>query len=186
MKEEKQTFRDQARTHRAQLTVNPMDFESVIEVFLKEIKPQKQQKIALYWPVGTEFDGRFLLDELSGRGFECLLPKVSDGTRVLSFVARSDDCRMAESAFGVLVPQNGEVKSPDIVLAPLLAFDRKGVRLGQGGGYYDATIEALRADGDILYAGLCYGEQAVLFNLPKEGHDQLLDCVVTPQGVTWF
>jgi 5-formyltetrahydrofolate cyclo-ligase len=75
---------------------------------------------------------------------------------------------------------------PDIVIVPLLAFDRRGYRLGQGGGHYDATLEKLRAKKKIIAVGLAYAQQACLFNLPVEDHDQKLDWVITPQGAHSF
>ena len=75
---------------------------------------------------------------------------------------------------------------PDVVIVPLLAFDRRGYRLGQGGGYYDATLADLRAKKNIIAVGLAYAQQACLFNLPVEEHDQKLDWVVTPQGAQEF
>ena len=183
--QEKATYRAQAREHRDKLPAYSMDFERVIEVFFDEISPDKGQKIAVYWPVGKEFDGRFLMDDLIKRGFTCLLPKVLSDSRVLSFVTWTPDIEMEKGAFDVMEPNSDEAHDPDIVLAPLLAFDQRGTRLGQGGGYYDATIESLRAKKEITYAGPGYSSQAVLFNLPKEDHDQTLDCMVTPDKVAF-
>lgn len=184
--QEKATYRAQAREHRDKLPTHSMDFERVIDTFFDGITPEKHQKIAIYWPVGKEFDGRFLMDDLFKRGFTCLLPKVLKESRVLSFVNWAPDTEMKEGAFGVLEPDSAETHDPDIILAPLLAFDQRGTRLGQGGGYYDATIAGLRSKKEVVYAGLGYSSQAVLFNLPKEDHDQKLDCMVTPDKVIWF
>jgi 5-formyltetrahydrofolate cyclo-ligase len=93
---------------------------------------------------------------------------------------------MKEAAFDIQEPQYGDVVKPDMVLAPLLAFDQKGYRLGYGGGYYDATIQALRKQKEITYIGVGYAEQAVLFKLPREAHDIPLDYMLTPQGVIDF
>jgi 5-formyltetrahydrofolate cyclo-ligase len=71
---------------------------------------------------------------------------------------------------------------PDCVLLPLIAFDRKGGRLGQGGGYYDATIEAWRKRGHRpLLVGIGFECQAVA-TVPRDTHDQLLDWIVTELG----
>ena len=64
---------------------------------------------------------------------------------------------------------------------PLLAFDRRGHRLGYGEGYYDATLADLRARKKVIAVGLAYAQQAILFNLPAEDHDQPLDWIITPQ-----
>lgn len=184
--QEKAQCREQARIHREQIPSDPAAYEAVIDLFFNETIPQKHQKIALYWPAGKEFDSRFLLDELNNRQFTVLLPKIMPDTKVLSFVPWTAETEMTESEFGILEPMNDDYMVPDIVLAPLLAFDQKGTRLGQGGGYYDATIANLRKNGEVLYAGLGYGAQAVLFSLPKEDHDQTLDCMITPEKVIRF
>ena len=64
------------------------------------------------------------------------------------------------------------------MVTPLLAFDRDGLRLGQGGGYYDRALEALRAQGEVFVLGLGYSGQETA-NLPSEPHDQALDAILT-------
>jgi len=67
---------------------------------------------------------------------------------------------------------------PDLVLVPMLAFDRQGHRLGYGGGYYDRTIARLREVGDVLAVGLAFSGQ-VRDELPVEPHDMHLDWIIT-------
>jgi 5-formyltetrahydrofolate cyclo-ligase len=67
---------------------------------------------------------------------------------------------------------------PDLVVAPLLAFDRRGGRLGQGGGSYDRTLANLRAEKPVFVIGLAYSGQEV-DALPVESHDQRLDAILT-------
>ena len=74
--------------------------------------------------------------------------------------------------------------TPDLIIVPLLAFDAAGGRLGQGGGYYDRTLEALRAVDSIppiAAVGLAYAGQE-MDNLPMKPHDQPLDGVLTEAG----
>jgi len=182
----KHTIREQARYHRDHLQVDQADYERVIDIFFKNVTPQSGQIIAGYWPVGREFDVRFLMDELIQRGFQCALPCVIKNTKILAFKAWTPDCLMLKGAFDVFEPDSDELVEPDIFLCPLLAFDRQGYRMGQGGGYYDATLEHSRAQKDILAIGVGYGEQAVLFNLPNEAHDQKMDIILTPQKILDF
>ena len=93
---------------------------------------------------------------------------------------------MHVGAYGICEPQGTDLLEPDLFLVPLLAFDRKGYRLGQGGGYYDATIKAYRDKKEIQAIGIGYGMQAVVFNLPIEEHDQKMDLVITPEQVFDF
>lgn len=184
--QEKDNYREHARAHRDRLDVDDADFETVIDVFLQEFKPKKDQVIALYWSSGKEFDCRFLLDELVKQGFQCALPVVEKDSRALTFKTWNHDTEMVKGAFGIQEPSEGDVVIPDIVIAPLLAFDQRGYRLGQGGGYYDATLGDLQAQKEVTYIGVGYAEQAVLFKLPREEHDIPLDYMLTPKDVIDF
>ena len=73
-----------------------------------------------------------------------------------------------------------EVVTPDLIVTPLLAFDRAGGRLGQGGGYYDRTFESLP---DAIRIGLAYEGQRVA-DLPMQDHDIRLHGVLTEVGYT--
>ncbi len=71
----------------------------------------------------------------------------------------------------------------DLVVVPGLAFDRTGMRLGYGGGYYDAFLAQLRRDA--LTCGICFDEQLLDDPLPRSPHDQAVDVVVTPSEAFW-
>lgn len=186
IKEQKENYREHARLHRNRIDRDQSDFESVIDVFFENFLLEKDQVIASYWPLGKEFDCRFLMDELTNRGYQCALPCIQKDSRILKFAKWSHDTKMTKGAFDIEEPENPEFIEPDILLAPLLAFDQKGARLGQGGGYYDMTLADLRQKKDVSYIGVGYAEQAVLFKLPTEEHDIRLDHMLTPQGVTDF
>ena len=186
LKSQKQTMRENARLHRERMNVDEADFERVVDVFFEKINPSKDKIISAYWPVKKEFDGRFLLDELVTRGYTCALPVATKENRVMSFVQWTHDTKMQDGAWGVPEPVDGNTLNPDIVLAPLLAFDQKGYRLGQGGGHYDSTITDLRTQKQVQYIGIGYAEQAVLLKLPREDHDIPLDAMLTPQGLIEF
>ena len=67
----------------------------------------------------------------------------------------------------------------------MLAFDAGGARLGQGAGYYDRTLERLRAQGPVFVIGLAYAGQQV-DRLRAEPHDQPLDAILTERGLQLF
>ena len=186
IKEEKRLAREHARDHRDRIERDETDFEAIIDIFFENFNPAKNQIISAYWPTGKEFDCRFLLDELVNKGFQCALPVIEGDSRVLKFAPWSHDITMEKNTLGIEEPQGSDFVEPDIVIAPLLAFDQKGYRLGQGGGYYDATVADLRSRKEIIYIGLGYAEQAVLLKLPREDHDIPLDYALTPKGVMDF
>lgn len=184
--EQKENYREHARLHRDRLEVDSTEFETIIDVFFESVQLTSDDVIALYWPMPKEFDSRFLLDELVKREYKCALPCVEKGSRVLKFAQWSHETEMHKGIFGIKEPSNPDFITPTIVIAPLLAFDQKGYRLGQGGGYYDATIQDLRTKSEVKFVGMGYAEQAVLLKLPREDHDIPLDYMLTPQGVIDF
>ncbi|MCB1555994.1 MAG: 5-formyltetrahydrofolate cyclo-ligase [Alphaproteobacteria bacterium] len=186
---QKDVLRAEAVRNRERIDPASEDPDAIVDLFLTHVKPAHDQIIALYWPKGREFDPYALLERLLRDGFVCSLPVVKKETRVLSFARWDETIPLAEGPFGVMQPAAEEPDSlvePDILCVPFLAFDRRGQRLGYGGGYYDATIRALRDKKELVAVGLGYAQQAVLFNLPREDHDEMLDWVVTPQGVHRF
>jgi len=82
----------------------------------------------------------------------------------------------------VEIPLDDLPATPDLVIAPLLAFDRAGFRLGYGGGFYDRTLAALRARGPLLAIGLAYAAQEVAAT-PRDETDARLDMIVTEDEV---
>lgn len=187
MSEQKDVLRDQARKHRAQIFVSATEYEQAAEIFFKHIAPKKNSFISGYWPKGREFDCVSILEQAHAKGHVCGLPVIQEHSHILKFVRWTPQSKMVVDAFGVLIPEDqSEIIIPDIMLVPLLAFDRRGYRLGQGGGYYDATLADLRAQKNIQAIGVAYASQAVLFNLPIEEHDQKLDWVITPNEAQRF
>jgi 5-formyltetrahydrofolate cyclo-ligase len=89
---------------------------------------------------------------------------------------------LAPDALGVPAPTAAAQEVwPDVVFTPVLAFDRNGGRLGQGGGHFDRTIEALRARKPVVVIGVAYAGQEVA-EVPLEPHDQRLDGILTETG----
>lgn len=180
--DDKESLRKEAIRHRDFIDPAEDHPEDAVSQFLEAIKPQKGLIVAGYWPKGREFDCRPVLDEVLKLGCECALPVVQKDTKILKFALWSDGDELSEGAFGIMEPVSNDWVEPDILIIPMLAFDRHGNRLGYGGGYYDATIADLKSRKDILCVGMAYGQQAVLFNLPAEDHDQPMDWIITPQN----
>ncbi len=132
-----------------------------------------------YWPRGSEIDPRPLMTRLAGRGAQLALPVATDRRSPLIFRLWTPGDPLVKDAFAIPAPgpEAPEVR-PDLVIAPILAFDRRGGRLGQGAGHYDRTLERLRAEGPVFVLGLAYEGQAVA-EVPGEAHDQRLDAIVT-------
>lgn len=186
MSETKETLRREAIRHRDRMVPGGEDAEAACALFFEAVAPAAGQIVALYWPKGREFDTSPIIERLLAEGVACALPVVAKGDPEMKFVRFDETVPLAEGPFGIMQPVSGERVEPDVVVVPLLAFDRKGYRLGYGGGYYDRALRALRERKDVLAVGLAYAEQAVLFNLPVEEHDEKLDRVITPQKAHCF
>jgi 5-formyltetrahydrofolate cyclo-ligase len=132
-----------------------------------------------YWPLETEMDVRPLLFALSDIGFSMSLPCVEKKAAPLTFRTWQPENELGLGAFGVREPlADSPVVEPSLILVPLLAFTPEGGRLGYGGGYYDRTLAALRAKGDVFACGVAYAGQEVP-HLPTDRHDEPLDGILT-------
>ena len=123
-----------------------------------------------------------LLRRLHGADIPLALPVVEGKGRPLVFRAWAPGDAMDKGVWGIPQPKADKpALEPDILLVPLLAFDRRGGRLGYGGGFYDRTLAGLRARKPITAVGLAYDEQQV-DAVPHLDYDERLDWVLTPSG----
>jgi 5-formyltetrahydrofolate cyclo-ligase len=143
----------------------------------------REGTMALYKALGAELDPRPLGEAMLKRGWRLAMPRVVDLEGPMVFRRWRPGQRLAHDLSGMPAPLDsaGEM-DPDLVLVPLLAFDRGGGRLGQGGGHYDRTLAALRGRGLAPPCiGFAYSGQEVA-RLPREAHDQPLDGILTEAG----
>jgi len=137
--------------------------------------------LAGYAQMRTEIDPTAAMEEASAHGPVCL-PVIQAAGQPLKFRAWSPDCAMIAGQFGAQVPADGDWITPEILIVPLVAFSRTGGRLGYGGGFYDRTLEGLRANKPTLAIGFAYAAQE-LDDIPLEPTDQPLDLIVTEHGI---
>jgi 5-formyltetrahydrofolate cyclo-ligase len=138
--------------------------------------------LAGYMPMRTEID---CLPAMAGHlaaGGAVGVPVILAAATPLQFRAWSPDARMVAGEFGALIPADGDWVVPEVLIVPLLSFDRRGFRLGYGGGFYDRTLEGLRTRGPVTAIGYAYAAQEV-DDVPIEPTDQPLDMIVTEAGV---
>ncbi|MDJ1007802.1 MAG: 5-formyltetrahydrofolate cyclo-ligase [Paracoccaceae bacterium] len=132
--------------------------------------------VAFYWPMRTEIDPRPAMERAAGRGPVCL--PVTHGFGPLTFRLWAPGTLLTRDDFGTEFPAGGPDVRPATLVVPLLAFDRRGHRLGYGAGHYDRTLDALRRDGPVTAIGFAYAAQEEP-PLPAEATDQPLDLIVT-------
>ena len=157
---------------------------------------RRAQRIAFYLHQGNEVSLDLLLHAAWSSGKQVYLPIL--GLRFhgqLWFVPCQPDTPLYKNRFGIAEPVHATherrtpLRSLDLVLMPLVAFDRHGNRLGMGGGFYDKTLAAVQAGNPVWTRpkriGIAYAMQEVAA-IPGERWDVPLDAVVTERGFTWF
>jgi 5-formyltetrahydrofolate cyclo-ligase len=114
------------------------------------------------------------------------LPAILPGAH-LAFRRYVPGAPLASGGFGTLVPiADNELVDPELVIVPVVGFDRAGTRLGYGKGHYDRTIAALRARGlRPPLVGIAFSAQEV-DTIPAEPHDARLDMIVTENEILDF
>jgi len=150
--------------------------------FLDAVPPPSGACVSGYWTAGSELDDRLLLAQLHGRGHEIGLPVVAAKGRPLVFRRWRPDESLVPGVLGIPTPRADAPEiEPDVLIVPLLAFDRAGYRLGYGGGYYDRTLAALRAVRPVVAVGFAFAAQEIA-NVPHGPEDQRLDWIVTERA----
>ncbi len=135
-----------------------------------------------YMPMRSEIDP---LPAMARHTGPVGVPVIEAKATPLRFREWSPGCVMVPGAFGAEIPAEGAWIVPEVLIVPLLAFDGRGFRLGYGGGFYDRTLEGLRARHPVLAVGFAFAAQEV-DEVPTEPTDQRLDLIVTEAGVRDF
>jgi 5-formyltetrahydrofolate cyclo-ligase len=164
---EKSSLRSRLRRHRRDLAVALPGAAGRAADALDVARLPPFKIVAGYEKIGSEIDPSPVLRKLAAIGAALAFPVVLGPHVPLTFRTSRGDA------------------IPDLIIAPLLAFDHNGARLGQGGGHYDRTIERLRARGPLFVIGLAYAGQEIEA-VPFEPHDQRLDAILTEIGYIEF
>ena len=130
-----------------------------------------------FMPINSEIDPLPAMAEAAAYG-PVGVPVIRAKGSPLVFSRWEPEGQMIEGPFRALIPAEEHLIIPEIVIVPLVAFDRQGGRLGYGGGFYDRTLERLRGRGPVLAIGFAFGAQEAE-DLPLEPTDQPLDLVIT-------
>ena len=140
--------------------------------------------LAGYMPIRTEINPIAAMAEAAAHG-PVSVPVIQDAGMPLKFSRWEPDGALKDGPFGAKVPVVDDYFEPEILIVPLVAFDARGGRLGYGGGFYDRTLELLRAKRATLAIGFAFGAQEA-DDLPLEDTDQPLDMMVTEAGIRDF
>ena len=138
---------------------------------------------AVFSPIGSEPDTRDLALALHAAGVQLVLPVDLSHGSALTFRGWIPGDRLAVGPLGIAEPlSHAPDLDPDVLVIPLIAFDRRGHRIGYGAGNYDRTLAALRRRKQVRVIGVAYAVQEERV-IPNEPHDEPVDLVLTDRNV---
>jgi 5-formyltetrahydrofolate cyclo-ligase len=152
-----------------------INFNQILNILKKEKINKKI--IGGYYPVNFEIDDLILLRKFEKNGFNISLPVIKKNFQ-MNFYKWSFSDLLKVNKYGIPEPENNNIVYPDILLIPLVAFDKNLNRLGYGGGYYDRLIKILSQKKKIIKIGLAFSFQKI-DKVPINAYDQKLDYIVT-------
>lgn len=136
--------------------------------------------IAVYWPMRAEPDLSAWIGKAAAAGARFALPVVVGRDRPLAFRAWAPSDRVVPGRWNIPEPADGAAVVPDVVVVPLVGFDRAGYRIGYGGGFYDRTLAALQPRPRTVGVGFAVCKVGTIEPQP---HDVRLDAIVTEAEV---
>mgnify|MGYP001245323728 CR=1 FL=1 len=136
-----------------------------------------KKSIGGYFPVNFEIDDLNLLRELRKRKFKISFPIIKKNNQ-MDFFEWSFTQPLIINKYGIPEPISNNIRYPDLLLVPLVAYDKKLNRIGYGGGYYDRYLEKISKRKKIITIGLAYSFQKVI-NIPINNYDITLDYIIT-------
>lgn len=136
-----------------------------------------------FYPYQAEINVLPLLARLASEGWQTALPVVMAKGAPLTFRAWAPGEPTGRGIWDIHIPlETAPELQPDVLLVPMLAFDRRGYRLGYGGGFYDRTLAELRKLKPVTAIGVAYAEQETA-EVPVSDYDEPLDWILTERGV---
>jgi 5-formyltetrahydrofolate cyclo-ligase len=132
-----------------------------------------------FMPLKGEINPIPLMHKLAEAGARLALPVVCGRGKPLLMRAFAFGEALVPGVWGIREPKpDAPEVLPDILLVPLIVFDRRGHRIGYGAGYYDLTIASLRAQKNVLAVGVAFASQEIA-RVPSTARDERLDLVLT-------
>ena len=152
-----------------------IDFRSIIKILKK--RKQKKKIIGGYYPYNHEVNVMPLLEKFEKSNYIISLPKIGKNSNMNFFVWSTND-PLNINEYGIPEPITNRMIFPDVLLVPLVAYDKNFNRVGYGGGFYDRYIKRIKKIKDILTIGLAFSYQKVK-KIPIEKNDIKIDFIIT-------
>ena len=157
------------------------EFFSPLISLIKSNFKKENLKLALYYPTSYEINALKLLENQFMSNKSILLPVIEKKNR-MNFYSWKKNQVLLVNKFGILEPQKTKLRVPNLILLPILAFDRNKYRLGYGKGFYDRFLNKyLKKISNILTVGIAFSFQKH-HKLPINNNDVKLDYILTEKG----
>ena len=153
-------------------------FKSIIKILKREKIYGKI--IGGYYPFNYEVNIMEILDNFEKKKYSIALPKIKKNNQ-MDFFSWSIKEPLVVNQFGIPEPFSNEIKYPNILLVPLVAYDKDLNRIGYGGGYYDRYIKKIKKKKKIILIGLANSFQKVK-KIPTNKFDMKLDFIITEKN----
>jgi len=185
------TLRDSLRQARQSLTpdLHAQANQALYDLVREQDFYRDAEHVAFYQAFDGEIDPKLLMDLALSEGKKCYLPIIStENPDMLSFAPFDENTVLVENHWGIPEPPHPEVLIPptnfDLVLVPLVGFDKNCFRLGMGKGFYDRTFsfKIFNRSSRPLLIGLAHGNQLV-DSFKTESWDVRLDAVITAEKI---
>ena len=151
------------------------NFDIILDILKK--KKVSGRILGGYYPYNYEIDILQILEKFEKKKFIITLPKIKKNSQ-MDFFQWSKNDPLSINKFGIPEPISKVVKYPDVLLVPLLAFDKNFNRIGYGGGFYDRYIKKIRKRKKVLTIGFAYSFQKFK-KVPTNNYDIKLDFIIT-------
>ena len=161
--------------------INKNFFLPLLKFIRKKIK-KKPIKLSLYYPSNFELNVLKILDLKYFSEQTILLPGIEKNNSMKFYPWKKNNA-LTVNEFGILEPIKAEAKIPDVIIVPLLAFDKYKLRLGYGKGYYDRYLNKyIKQYKDIMTVGVAFSFQKH-HKIPINKNDVKLDFILTEKGI---
>ena len=156
-----------------------INFQSMIKVLKKN--DNKKKLLGGYYPYNYEIDIMPILEKFERSKYRLSLPKIKKDSE-MNFFEWSTKDPLNVNKYGIPEPISNKIKYPDIILVPLVAYDKNLNRIGYGGGYYDRYIKRIKKIKNIVTIGLAYSFQKIK-EVPIEKYDIKLDYIFSEKDI---
>ena len=155
-----------------------IDFQSILKLLRK--KKSKKRIIGGYYPYNYEINVIPIMEKFERLKYIISLPKIGQNSNMNFFIWSTND-PLNTNKYGIPEPINNEIIYPDVLLVPLVAYDKNFNRVGYGGGFYDRYLKRIKKIKNVLTIGLAFSYQRVK-KIPIEKNDIKLDFIVTEKN----